>query len=85
MDIRPFVPKYDPKAYIYTDGSLITWQPVLGAAITYPMKNLTIKIKVLSDPIRHTINRADLAAIALTLMKDEECTDISLQFHKRPT
>ena len=70
--------KLDPESYIYTNGSLITGKPTLGAAITYPRDNSTIKMKVISDPIRHTINRAELAAITQALIINNNTTDLNI-------
>ena len=74
----PFARKLNPEDYIYTDGSLITGNPTVGAAITYPKENLTIRMKIESDPVRHTINRAELAAIAHALVRDQNNTNISV-------
>ena len=56
--IRPYRAAWDPKAYVYTDGSLVTGNPTLGASIVNPNTQTTTHIEVKSQPKRHTINRA---------------------------
>ena len=58
---------HDNLSFTYTDGSLVSGNPILGAALTDPSTNTTIRIRVQAQPARHTINRAELAAIAVTL------------------
>ena len=85
--------KYDPDEYIYTDGSK-TKSAVLGAAVYYPIDNTTLTIQVLADPIRNTINRAELAAIAeavnqakniqhLKILTDSACSIQTINIHIR--
>jgi len=45
----------------YTDGSLVTGNPILGASIVNPSTQTTTHIEIKSQPGRHTINRAELA------------------------
>ena len=65
--IRPFYAAWNPKEYIYTDGSLVTGNPILGASIVNPKTQTTTHIEIKSQPERHTINRAELAVITLAL------------------
>ncbi len=46
--------------------------PTLGASIVNPNTQTTTHIEVKSQPKRHTINRAELAAITLAL-KANQC------------
>ena len=65
--IGPFQAAWNPNNYIYTDGSQKRGNPTLGASIVNPSANTTTHIDVKSQPERHTINRAELTAITLTL------------------
>ena len=76
--LREHIRKLDPTQYIYTDGSLITGNPTLGAGIIYPETGQTIRMKIASDPIRHTINRAELAAITHALVQDDTSTNVQI-------
>jgi ribonuclease HI len=58
---------WNPKEYIYTDGSLVTVNPILEASKVNPRTQTTTHIEIKSQLERHTINRAELAAIALAL------------------
>jgi len=49
------------------DGSLVTGNPTLGTSIVNPTTHTTTHIEIKSRPERHTINRAELAAITLAL------------------
>jgi ribonuclease HI len=69
--IRPYRAAWDPKAYVYTDGSLVTGNPTLGASIVNPNTQTTTHIEIKSQPERHTINRAELAAITLALKANQ--------------
>ena len=100
--ISPFTPddatfRYDPKQYLYTDGSKLLNSSILGAAVYYPQTDHTCHIRVWGDPIRNTINRAELAAIAtaiqqnmdknhLNILTDSKCSlQLILRQIKRPT
>jgi hypothetical protein len=68
----PLTPKqfrvaWDPKSFIYTDGSQKTGNHTLGAAIVNPRTGITFHIDIKSQEERHTINRAELSAITLAL------------------
>ena len=65
--IRPYHAAWNPKEYIYTDGSLVIGNPTLGASIVNPRTQTTTHFEIKSQPERHTINRAELAAITLAL------------------
>jgi ribonuclease HI len=64
--IRPFQAAWNSNNYIYTDGKK-TGNPKLGAAIVNPATHTTTHIDVRSQPERHTINRAELTTITLTI------------------
>jgi ribonuclease HI len=53
--------------FIYTKGSQITGNPTLGTSIVDPKHNTITHIEIKSQPERHTINIAELAAITTAL------------------
>jgi hypothetical protein len=59
--------KWNPKDFVYTDGSQVKGNSTLGAGVTNPNTLITTHIDIKSQPERHTINRAELAAIAVAL------------------
>jgi len=65
--IKPFQAAWNPDNFIYTDGSQKTVNPTLGASIINPLARTTTHIEIKSKPERHTINRAELAAITMIL------------------
>jgi ribonuclease HI len=65
--IHPYRAVWNPKEYIYTDGSLVTGNLIMGASIVNPRTQTTTHIEIKSQPEKHTINRAELAAITLAL------------------
>jgi hypothetical protein len=65
--IRPNRAAWNPKEYIYTDGSLVTCNSIMGASIVNPITQSTTHNEIKSQTERHTINRAELAAITLAL------------------
>jgi len=60
-------PTQCPTEFIYTDGSQVTGNLALGASIGNPTMQTTTHIESKSQPERHTINRAELAAITIAL------------------
>ena len=80
LTIRDFVPAWDYRSFVYTDGSKVIGKPTLGAATVFPGKteDEVIRIKVESEPERHTINRAELAAIAVSLKKKISQPDLRI-------
>jgi ribonuclease HI len=76
--IRPYRATWNPKEYIYTDGSLVTGNPTLGASIVNPRTQTTTHIDIKSQPERHTINRAELAAITLALEANKNDHTLSI-------
>ncbi len=65
--IRHFHAAWTPTDFIYTDGSQITSNPTRGASVVDPKHNTTTHIEIKSQPERHTINIAELAAITTAL------------------
>ena len=63
---------WHPKDFIYTDGSQDTENPTLGASIVSITTDITTRIDIKSHHERHTINRAELAAITLALETNRE-------------
>jgi ribonuclease HI len=76
--IRKFCPARDPADFIYTDGSQVTGNPVLGAAVIYPKTRTITHIEIKSQEERHTINRAELAAITIALEANKLDHSISI-------
>jgi ribonuclease HI len=76
--IRPFQAAWNPNDYIYTDGSRKTENPTLGASIVNPSTHTTIQIDVKSQLERHTINRAELTTITLTLELYQDSPQLSI-------
>jgi ribonuclease HI len=76
--IRPYRAAWNPKEYIYTDGSLVTCNPILGASIINLSTKITTHIEIKSHPKRHTINRAELAAITLALKANKHDHTLSI-------
>jgi ribonuclease HI len=62
--------RWNPKDYIYTNGSQVAGNPILGAAVVSPARGTTIHIRVNSNTERHTINRGELAAITVALQQN---------------
>jgi ribonuclease HI len=77
-NIRPYRAAWNPKEYIYTEGSLVTGNPVMGATIVNPRTQTTTHIEKKSQLQRHTINRAELAAITLALEANKNDHTLSI-------
>jgi ribonuclease HI len=60
----------DPRDFVYTDGSQVKGNPTLGAGVVNPRRNSITHIDIKSQPEQNTINRADLAAIAVALKQE---------------
>jgi len=58
----PWVPKFLPEQWVYTDGSDITGHPRLGAAVFQIPSSTTIYIDVAGTKETRTIMRAELVA-----------------------
>ena len=65
--IYPYHAAWNPTDFIYTDGSLVTGNPIMGASIINPRTHTTTHIEIKSHLERHTINRSELAAITIAL------------------
>jgi hypothetical protein len=55
--------KWNPKDFVYMDGSQVKGNPTLGAGGTNPKTLITTHIDIKSQPKRHTINRAEAVAL----------------------
>ena len=60
------------------NGSLVTCNPILRASIVNPRTQTTTHIEIKSQPERHTINRAELAAITLALEANKHDHTLSI-------
>jgi hypothetical protein len=74
----PHVRKWDPKSFVYTDGSHVKGNPVLGAGVVNPITNTNTHIQIKSQPERHTINKAELAAITVALRQENTNTHLQI-------
>jgi ribonuclease HI len=76
--IHPYRAAWNPKEYIYPDGSLVKGNHIMGASIVDPRTQTTTHIEIKSQPKRHTINRAELAAITLALEANKNDHTLSI-------
>jgi ribonuclease HI len=76
--IRLYRAAWNPKEYIYTDVSLFKGNHILGASIVDPRTQTTTHIEIKSQPKKHTINRAELAAITLALEANKNDHTLSI-------
>ena len=76
--IRPYHGAWNPIDFIYTDGSPVTGSPILGASIFNPKTHTITHVEIKSQPERHTINRAELAAITLALKTNKHENSLSI-------
>jgi len=65
-------PRHNPTEWIYTDGSLKTGKPQLGASIIQSPTFITTYIDASGQYETHTITRAELVAIYVALDKYEK-------------
>ena len=66
-DPPPLVLRWDPKAMVYTDGSVRTGADTVGAAVVYQPDDLTIHIDATGFQENNTILRAELVGIHVAL------------------
>ena len=78
ITLKKFHAAWDPKSFIYTDGSQKTGNPTLGASIVNPTTGTTFHIEIKSQKERHNINRAELSAITLALDLHKEAPTIQI-------
>jgi len=64
---RPFHAAWDPYDFIYTVGSQKAGKSIMVASVVNPHAQITTHIEIKSQPERHRINRAELAAITVAL------------------
>jgi hypothetical protein len=76
--IRPYHGAWNPTDFIYTNGSLVTCNPIIGASIVNSKTHTTTHIEIKSQPGRHTINLAELAAITLALEANKHEPTLSI-------
>jgi hypothetical protein len=70
LQTTPHDRKWNPRDFVYTDGSLVKGNPILGAGVVNPRTNTITHIDIKSQPERHTINIAELAAIVVSLKQE---------------
>jgi ribonuclease HI len=78
LQVRPYHGAWNPTNFIYTDGSLVTCNPILGASIVNPKTHSITHIEIKSQPERHTINQAELAAITQALETNKHENSLSI-------
>jgi hypothetical protein len=67
LNTIPHNRKWNPKDFVYTDGSQIKGNNTLGAGVVNPRTEQVTYIEIKFQNERHTINRAELAAITTAL------------------
>ena len=67
LNTHPHNRKWNPKDFVYTDGSQVKGNNTLGAGVVNPRTGHVTHIAIKSQKERHTINRAELAAITTAL------------------
>ncbi len=67
----------DPEDFVYTDISQVEGNHTLGAGVVKPQTPTITRIDIKSQQKRHTIDRAELAAITVALR--QENTEIHLK------
>ena len=67
LNTKPHNRKWNPTDFVYTDGSQVKGNNTLGAGVVNPQKYHVAHIEIKSQKERHTINRAELAAITTAL------------------
>jgi ribonuclease HI len=67
LNTKPHNRKWNPKDFVYTDGSQVKGNNILGAGVVNPRTENVTHIETKSQQERHAINRAELAAITTAL------------------
>ena len=67
---KPHNSKWDPKDFVYKDGSQVKGKKTLGAGVVNPRTHTITHINIKSQKQRHTINIAELAAITVALIHE---------------
>ena len=67
LNTEPHSRSWNPKDFFYTNGSQVKGNNTLGAGVVSPRTKHVTHIDIKSQKERHTINRADLAAITTAL------------------
>jgi ribonuclease HI len=70
LQTKPHNQRWSPQDFVYTDGSQVKGNLTLRAGIVNPRTKSITHIDIKAQPERHTINRAELAAIAVTLKQE---------------
>jgi len=67
LNTKPHNRKWNPKDFVYTNGSQAKSNNTLGAGVVNPRTQQATHIDIKSPKERHTINIAELAAITTAL------------------
>ena len=67
---KPHNRKWNPKDFVYTYGSQVKGNYTLGAGVVNPRTHTITYIDIKSQKERHTINKAELAAITTALKQE---------------
>jgi ribonuclease HI len=78
LHTKPHTRKWNPIDFVYTDGSQVKGNNTLGAGVVNPKTEHIIHIEIKSQKERHTINRAELAAITTALRTENTEEDLHI-------
>jgi hypothetical protein len=70
LQTNPHNIKWNPRDFVYTDGSQKKGYPTLGAGVTNPNTLSTTHIDIKSQLERHKISRAEVAATTVALRQE---------------
>ena len=69
LNTKPHNRKWNPKDFVYTEGSQVKENKTPGAGVVNPRTQNVTHVDIKSQKQRNTFNRAELAAIALALRR----------------
>ena len=78
INTKPNNRKWNPGYFVYTDGSQIKGNSTVGAGVALPNTLTPTHIDIKSQPERHTINKAELAAMAAALRQENTEDHLSM-------
>ena len=67
---KPHNIKWNPKDFVYTNGSQVNGKTTLGAGVVNPRTHTITHIDIKSEKERQTINKAEQAIITATLKQE---------------
>ncbi len=78
LHTKPHNRKWSFREFVYTNGSQIKDNLIFGAGVVNPRANTITHIEIESQAKRHTINRAELAAITVALRIENTADHLSI-------